>query len=136
MCGTLIEKLNQLQHQQLCGILGFRYTSIFFIISLILRQIKSVPASALVLWSTWFSLHFYLLYNFSYFKTLFLFKEYLMCDVIIYYGHIFQALYFCVPFRDQLLEYYANNKSSSDAEENLLTCLAELFSQVNWAENE
>ena len=41
-----------------------------------------------------------------------------------------QALYFCVPFREQLLEYYANNKSITDAEENLLTCLADLFSQV------
>lgn len=41
-----------------------------------------------------------------------------------------QALYFCVPFREQLLEYYANNKSLADTEENLLTCLADLFSQV------
>lgn len=41
-----------------------------------------------------------------------------------------QALYFCVPFREQLLEYYANNKSAGDAEDNLLTCLADLFSQV------
>ena len=42
-----------------------------------------------------------------------------------------QALYFCVPFREQLLDYYANNKSIGDVEENLLTCLADLFSQVN-----
>ncbi|KAG6406780.1 hypothetical protein SASPL_134391 [Salvia splendens] len=41
------------------------------------------------------------------------------------------ALYFCVPFREQLLEYYSNNKSQGEAEENLLTCLAELFSQIN-----
>lgn len=41
-----------------------------------------------------------------------------------------QALYFCVPFREQLLEYYGNNRSIGDAEENLLTCLADLFSQV------
>lgn len=40
-----------------------------------------------------------------------------------------QALYFCVPFREQLIEYYSNNKSL-DAEENLLTCLADLFMQV------
>jgi hypothetical protein len=44
--------------------------------------------------------------------------------------HFLQALYFCVPFREQLLEYYGNNKSLADAEENLLTCLADLFSQV------
>lgn len=42
----------------------------------------------------------------------------------------FQALYFCVPFREQLLEYYLNNKNIGDVEENLLTCLADLFSQV------
>lgn len=43
---------------------------------------------------------------------------------------LFQALYFCVPFRDQLLEYYGSNKSTGDGEENMLTCLADLFSQV------
>ncbi|KAJ9564772.1 hypothetical protein OSB04_000738 [Centaurea solstitialis] len=41
------------------------------------------------------------------------------------------ALYFCVPFREQLLEYYSNNKSFADAEENLLTCLADLFTQIS-----
>lgn len=49
----------------------------------------------------------------------------------IFSSFCMQALYFCVPFREQLLEYYANNKSIGDAEENLLTCLADLFSQVN-----
>ncbi|KAL5982193.1 Ubiquitin carboxyl-terminal hydrolase 3 [Asimina triloba] len=47
-----------------------------------------------------------------------------------YCNSVLQALYFCVPFRDQLLEYYSNNKSLGDAEENLLTCLADLFTQV------
>jgi ubiquitin carboxyl-terminal hydrolase 12/46 len=42
-----------------------------------------------------------------------------------------QALYFCVPFREQLLEYYTSNKSVADAEENLMTCLADLFSQIS-----
>ena len=42
-----------------------------------------------------------------------------------------KALYFCVPFREQLLEYYATNKSIGDVEENLLTCLADLFSQIS-----
>ncbi|CAL5438658.1 unnamed protein product [Camellia sinensis] len=46
-----------------------------------------------------------------------------------YCNSVLQALYFCVPFREQLLEYYANNKNPGDAEENLLTCLADLFSQ-------
>ncbi|KAA8530850.1 hypothetical protein F0562_005526 [Nyssa sinensis] len=31
---------------------------------------------------------------------------------------------------EQLLEYYANNKNLVDTEENLLTCLANLFTQV------
>lgn len=48
-----------------------------------------------------------------------------------YCNSVLQALYFCVPFREQLLEYYANNKIPGDAEENLLTCLAELFSQIS-----
>jgi ubiquitin carboxyl-terminal hydrolase 12/46 len=46
-----------------------------------------------------------------------------------YCNSVLQALYFCAPFREQLLEHYANNKA--DAEENLLTCLADLFSQIS-----
>lgn len=41
-----------------------------------------------------------------------------------------QALYFCVPFREKLLKYYEKNKNPADPEENLLTCLADLFTQV------
>nr|AFK37635.1 unknown [Lotus japonicus] len=48
-----------------------------------------------------------------------------------YCNSVLQALYFCVPFREQLLEYYGNNKSIGDPEENLLTCLADLFSQIS-----
>ncbi|KAL0909659.1 hypothetical protein M5K25_020546 [Dendrobium thyrsiflorum] len=48
-----------------------------------------------------------------------------------YCNSVLQALYFCVPFREQLLEYYANNKNVGEAEENLLTCLADLFNQIN-----
>ncbi|PSS36690.1 Ubiquitin carboxyl-terminal hydrolase [Actinidia chinensis var. chinensis] len=48
-----------------------------------------------------------------------------------YCNSVLQALYFCVPFREQLLEYYANNKNLADTEENLLTCLADLFSQIS-----
>jgi ubiquitin carboxyl-terminal hydrolase 12/46 len=48
-----------------------------------------------------------------------------------YCNSVLQALYFCVPFRDQLLEYYASNKSTGDGEENMLTCLADLFSQIS-----
>ncbi|CAI0420222.1 unnamed protein product [Linum tenue] len=48
-----------------------------------------------------------------------------------YCNSVLQALYFCVPFREQLLEYYASNKSTGDAEENLLTCLADLFTQIS-----
>ena len=42
-----------------------------------------------------------------------------------------KALYLCVPFREQLLEYYATNKSTGDVEENLLTFLADLFSHIS-----
>ncbi|XP_078440047.1 ubiquitin carboxyl-terminal hydrolase 3 [Wolffia australiana] len=48
-----------------------------------------------------------------------------------YCNSVLQALYFCVPFREKLLEYYATNKGTGDAEENLLTCLADLFSQIS-----
>ncbi|XP_051140793.1 ubiquitin carboxyl-terminal hydrolase 3 [Andrographis paniculata] len=48
-----------------------------------------------------------------------------------YCNSVLQALYFCVPFREQLLEYYSNNKNFSDPEENLLTCLADLFLQIS-----
>ncbi|KAJ8492357.1 hypothetical protein OPV22_014078 [Ensete ventricosum] len=47
-----------------------------------------------------------------------------------YCNSILQALYFCIPSREQLLDYYANNKNLGDAEENLLICLADLFSQL------
>ncbi|CAL5368580.1 unnamed protein product [Camellia sinensis] len=48
-----------------------------------------------------------------------------------YCNSVLQALYFCVPFREQLLEYYTNNKNLADTEENLLTCLADLFTQIS-----
>ncbi|KAK9286666.1 hypothetical protein L1049_015067 [Liquidambar formosana] len=48
-----------------------------------------------------------------------------------YCNSVLQALYFCVPFREQLLDYYATNKNLGDAEENLLTCLADLFTQIS-----
>ncbi|CAA7403289.1 unnamed protein product [Spirodela intermedia] len=48
-----------------------------------------------------------------------------------YCNSVLQALYFCTPFREQLLDYYGNHKNPGDAEENLLTCLADLFSQIS-----
>lgn len=48
-----------------------------------------------------------------------------------YCNSVIQVLYFCVPFREQLLEYYSNNKNMGDAEENILTCLADLFTQIS-----
>lgn len=47
-----------------------------------------------------------------------------------YCNSVLQALYFCVPFREKLLEYYGNNKNLSE-DENLLTCLADLFNQIS-----
>ncbi|KAH7287676.1 hypothetical protein KP509_32G069000 [Ceratopteris richardii] len=49
-----------------------------------------------------------------------------------YCNSVLQALYFCVPFRDQVLEYGSHNKSVGENDENLLTCLAELFVQINY----
>ncbi|PSS26576.1 Ubiquitin carboxyl-terminal hydrolase [Actinidia chinensis var. chinensis] len=48
-----------------------------------------------------------------------------------YCNSVLQVLYFCVPFRDQILEYYSNNKNFVDPEENLLTCLGDLFTQIS-----
>lgn len=46
-----------------------------------------------------------------------------------YANSVLQSLYFCKPFRDHVLSYAANLPAT--AEENLLTCLAELFQQVH-----
>jgi ubiquitin carboxyl-terminal hydrolase 12/46 len=40
---------------------------------------------------------------------------------------VLQALYFCKPFRDKILEYKARNKRPK---ETLLTCLADLFHSI------
>jgi hypothetical protein len=58
------------------------------------------------------------------------FSQYKCGGIDLFFVYVLQALYFCVPFRDQLLEYYGNNKSIGDGEETMLTCLADLFSQV------
>ena len=49
-----------------------------------------------------------------------------------YANSVLQSLYFCQPFRRQVLEY-AQNGMARSAEENLLTCLADLFVQVPFA---
>ena len=46
-----------------------------------------------------------------------------------YANSVLQSLYFCQPFRRQVLEY-AQNGMARSADENLLTCLADLFVQV------
>lgn len=45
-----------------------------------------------------------------------------------YANSVLQSLYFCRPFRERVLQYAASLRR--DAEENLLTCLADLFVQV------
>ena len=57
-----------------------------------------------------------------------------------YSNSVIQALYFCKPFREKVLEYKAKskaNKSASSAvaganggKETLLTCLADLFHSI------
>jgi len=44
-----------------------------------------------------------------------------------YSNSVLQALYFCKPFRDKILEYKAKNKRTK---ETLLTCLADLFYSI------
>lgn len=46
-----------------------------------------------------------------------------------YCNSVIQALYFCKPFRERLLQYAAN--LPREAPEDLLNCLADLFVQVN-----
>lgn len=46
-----------------------------------------------------------------------------------YANSVLQSLYFCRPFRENLLQYAAN--LPKDAEDNLLTCLADLFVQIH-----
>ncbi len=46
-----------------------------------------------------------------------------------YANSVLQSLYFCQPFRRRVLEY-AQSSSFKESEENLLTCLADLFVQV------
>ncbi|EEE57236.1 hypothetical protein OsJ_07224 [Oryza sativa Japonica Group] len=53
------------------------------------------------------------------------------CEYVI--DFVYLALYHCIPFREQLLEYYATYKNTEDSEDNLLTCLADLFSQITLA---
>ncbi|XP_039012551.1 ubiquitin carboxyl-terminal hydrolase 3-like isoform X3 [Hibiscus syriacus] len=48
-----------------------------------------------------------------------------------YCNSVLQALYFCVPFRERLLKYCSNYKNCADTEENLLICLADLFTQIS-----
>lgn len=50
-----------------------------------------------------------------------------MVAVAVHHG-VAQALYFCKPFRDKVLQYAATLPKGY--EENLLNCLAELFVQV------
>ena len=42
---------------------------------------------------------------------------------------VLQTLYSCQPFRDRLLQY-ASGQATRDAEETILSCLADLFVQV------
>lgn len=48
-----------------------------------------------------------------------------------YCNSVLQALYFCCPFRDLLLEYYDKPRKSTEEEENLLLCLGDLFSSIS-----
>ncbi|KAF7629201.1 Ubiquitin carboxyl-terminal hydrolase [Meloidogyne graminicola] len=48
-----------------------------------------------------------------------------------YANSVIQALYFCKPFRERILAYRQTHKKSGIQKENLLTCLADLFSNIS-----
>lgn len=48
-----------------------------------------------------------------------------------YVNSVLQALYFCKPFREKLIQYKLDQKSLKHNEENLLNCLAELFNSIS-----
>lgn len=48
-----------------------------------------------------------------------------------YCNSVLQALYFCCPFRELLLEYYAKPHKTTEEEDNLLLCLGDLFSSIH-----
>uniref|UniRef100_A0A915HI38 ubiquitinyl hydrolase 1 n=1 Tax=Romanomermis culicivorax TaxID=13658 RepID=A0A915HI38_ROMCU len=47
-----------------------------------------------------------------------------------YCNSVIQALYFCRPFREKVLNYKHQLKKSGSTKENLLTCLADLFHNI------
>ncbi|WKY02539.1 hypothetical protein Q1695_016090 [Nippostrongylus brasiliensis] len=47
-----------------------------------------------------------------------------------YCNSVIQALYFCRPFRDKILQYKQQLKKSGNQKENLVTCLADLFHNI------
>uniref|UniRef100_A0A914W418 Ubiquitin carboxyl-terminal hydrolase n=1 Tax=Plectus sambesii TaxID=2011161 RepID=A0A914W418_9BILA len=47
-----------------------------------------------------------------------------------YCNSVIQALYFCQPFREKILQYKQQLKKSGSQKENLLTCLADLFHNI------
>ncbi|CAJ0942853.1 unnamed protein product, partial [Mesorhabditis belari] len=47
-----------------------------------------------------------------------------------YCNSVIQALYFCQPFREKVLQYKQQLKKSGNPKENLLTCLADLFHNI------
>jgi uncharacterized UBP type Zn finger protein len=49
-----------------------------------------------------------------------------------YCNSVLQALYFCRPFREKVLQF---GQSLPRDEDNLLNCLVELFLQVRWTQN-
>jgi ubiquitin carboxyl-terminal hydrolase 12/46 len=47
-----------------------------------------------------------------------------------YCNSVIQALYFCQPFRDKILQYKQQSKRFGNQRDNLLTCLADLFVSI------
>ena len=60
-------------------------------------------------------------------KVIFFLLLYFQFGNTCYSNSVLQALYFCKPFREKVLEYKAKNKKGK---ETLLSCLADLFYSI------
>jgi len=66
----------------------------------------------------------YLIFNTNIYIYIYIFLQF---GNTCYSNSVLQALYFCRPFREKVLEYKARNKRTK---ETLLTCLADLFYSI------
>lgn len=47
-----------------------------------------------------------------------------------YCNSVLQSLYFCMPFRERMIEYFEKSHKTTESEDDLLLCLGDLFSSI------